>query len=544
MAPALCALVQAALGADPAVIVDEDFTTGSFREQSAPHWRIASSEGVAFQAPNNRAFDQALSRTLSRGTTPWAGATWAIWDDHNGDGQFNDGEMRRFGVRKADDVCVVRFRAFSDVASATSPWIYGVEVAMLEWYDDFCDNFHYCHDLQWEARQVFLNNTTTWRALHLIPNVENIGENSADYPDNDYPFGVRYAHFETNGGVMRQSDLDRAYDNLVIFRPAPERNATNFELWGEANHDDYMIDTAMNSTHDPDNPDALFDHIQITLFRNYSQSHTSLIREGVDSETAQVGILNLHVGITRRADFTLDYVIDARDIDIVRDNLGRADSASLLTGDATNDNRVDMEDASAVCAYWSEGGADAADGFGEYDPNTGEIRLNLDNASYFSIECLTDDCFAADIDLGTLEPALSAHSERTIAAITADQWTLQHFSLGPIARTGLQLDDFRLTVNSKGSGAMSGFVKEFDLCTGARSPARTSRRAARIAAPRAPVTIALYSPAGRVLHTRTIRRADPHATVERLRRRVRGVALVRIETAGAPPAPVSFITGP
>ncbi len=509
--------------AEPAVILDEDFTRGAFSAETAEHWQISAHEGIGFKTPNDRDFSQALARTIADGSTPWAGATYAIWDDTNGDGGFNDGEMRTFRMNKRDDVCIVKFRAFSDVASSSSPWIYGVEVAMMEWRDDFCDDFHYCHDLQWEARQVFLNNNTSWQALQLIPNVENIGENAADYPDGDYPYGVRYAHFESNGGKIQESDLDREYDNMVIWRPLPDRDAINFELWGECNADDYIIDTAMNSTHDPDNPDALFDHVQITFFRNYNESRTSIIRDGIPAAQAQIGICNLHLGITKRADFTVDYRVDQSDAAVLSENMGGTDSMTLLTGDATNDNATDIDDANALIAFWSDSTSGTVDGNVEYNANTGEMFVDFDNVSFFSIECLAQEGFESNADLSALDPEGAQQTASTIGAFTGEQWTLRDFPLGAIAPTGLQSSDFRLTINKKGSGKPEGIAGTVGVDTGLwRQSARRTITRPHL------MMLSVYSPAGALLHRQKSSVRKLARALEHLQNSGAGIRIVRI----------------
>ena len=326
--------VMVAVLAGPAaaqVAVDEDFTDGAFDDYGGAYWTMYG-PGTGFKAPNARPFTQSLALTVKSGGSAWGdGAKWAQWTDLNGDGQWQEPELQEFHVDKDEDVVFLYFTAFSDVARSSAVY-YGVEVAMMELADDpeYQGDPHYGHDLSFEAEQVF--STKTSDQVQLFGNVEN---------DQNWVTAVRKAHYN---GVADSAKLSTEYDNYVIWRNKPGTGTTNIEQWGHNMAGDYTVASEMNGEREPGAPDAIFDHIQITLFRgNADVATNSLIRDGVSADDAQIGILNVHVGVTHKTDFNVDYVVDAADL-IVWNSFQGAGGKTLLTGDANNDANTDATD--------------------------------------------------------------------------------------------------------------------------------------------------------------------------------------------------------
>lgn len=127
----------------------------------------------------------------------------------------------------------------------------------------------------------------------------------------------------------------------MIWRNRPGTGRTNCEQWGALRASDSDCDSEMKSELHPDRPYAVFDHIQVTLFRGGPRKGDRL-RSGVATNDAQVGILNVSVGITSRADFTLDYTVDTNDLAVWTAHAGTTCGATLREGDADNDTDVDL----------------------------------------------------------------------------------------------------------------------------------------------------------------------------------------------------------
>jgi hypothetical protein len=297
----------------PRLLVDTDFTQGSLDRR----WqRFGNGEPsfVGLQAPNRRDFPQALVRTLALGGHPWSGIAWSGED---------------IAIDKQADVVVLKFSAFADVASPRRVY-YGVEVAMLEARPEFAGPPDYGHDLSFEAEQVFSTKLGPDQ-VQLFANVENQATATP---------GTRQAHSPTP--FNQSALLDRTYQNLVIWRNQPGRGTTNIEQWGEFARADYTVASELNSRANPTSPLALFNRIQIALFRAPVQPGDQL-RSGISAKTAQIGLTHVQVGITRRSDFNLDYAVTLDDFFTLTQHWGEQ-AATLLEGDASNDGQVDEAD--------------------------------------------------------------------------------------------------------------------------------------------------------------------------------------------------------
>jgi hypothetical protein len=325
----------------PKLLIDEDFTDGQFDDFGAgnngENWQIfgdGSPGFVEFKPPNgdpvppflrgvrgDRDFPLSLARTPVLGGSPWSGAKW--WIQENG-------ELQEFAIDKQDEVAVLKFTAFSDL-SGKSRMYYRVEVAMLEARPGLDGYPHYGHDLSFEAEEVFNQQDDPYQ-VQLFANVENM---------ETFTEGTRHAHspdFFSNPNL-----LDDSYQNIVIWRNLPGTVTTNIEQWGEYLSDDYTVNSEMNSHQlNPTSPEALFNNIQITLFRNDVPPDT-LLRKGVSADSAQIGITHVHVGITHKSDFNIDYGINIDDFFALATGWGLGNK-TMLDGDANNDGNVDAAD--------------------------------------------------------------------------------------------------------------------------------------------------------------------------------------------------------
>lgn len=346
-AAVLAAVLAVAPLAGAQLVIDEDFTDSAFNNHNAGasgiNWAMYG-PGTAFRAPNGRPFPAALSNRVYIGGGGFAdGAHWRIWNDANNDTIVQASELQKFLVSKTDDVVILKFTAFSDIARTSSVY-HNVEVAMLENVDDpaYQGNPHYGHDLSFEAAEVFT--TSTSDQVQLLPNVENL-ENRVT--------AVRYSH---HAGAANATTLQNDYDNLVLFRPRPGTGTTNIEQWGENLAGDYNIAREMKSDLDPDNPYAVFNSIQITLMRGNTYTTGNTFKTGVALADAQIGITCVHVGITKNTDFNLDYTNDIEDYFALAAGWG-AGGKTMLKGDANNDGNADAADLNMLKNNWGVGSA-------------------------------------------------------------------------------------------------------------------------------------------------------------------------------------------
>lgn len=365
----------------PTLLVEEDFTDSAFNGynagQNGSNWSFFAS-GVAFRRPNNRpGFPMAVTRVPAVGAGGWAGVLWG--NRINPSGGHTDPNLVEYKIDKKDDVFITRFRAFSDFAHRNERA--GVEVANMEYRTVLCPPPDYCHDLSFEAKQCFYSRPQD--DLQLETNIENTTDRS--------PFGARRAHYNN---LTTKADLAKEYDNLVIWRNDPDRRKCNIEQWGAANYGDFWLDSHMVSKLDPQNRYAIVSEVQVSLFA--ADTGFTLKRDDVPTQMAQVGILNVHSGFTKRADFNLDYRIDSLDLNILTQYLNRTDSATIRRGDANNDQKISVEDACSLAAFWSNGAAHPdsarAEVVFEADPqanppfSAGKLRFNLQHIAYLSVK--------------------------------------------------------------------------------------------------------------------------------------------------------------
>lgn len=436
----------------PQILFEEDFSDGQFDDYNAgnsgDHWRYFPNrnEGVAFRAPENRpTIPQALSRRPAQATTGWAGVQFAEWNDQNNNKAYNDGEMKLFSMDKQSEVFVLEFEAFSDLAR--KPETYAVEVAMLEWKDSLAGHPHYNHDLSFEAVNVFHVNAANG-PVQLTANVENQENRSA--------YGVKYAHFTDNNGLMTKTRLGDTYSNLVLWRPRGEQNKTNIEQWGELHHADYDLDTGMIGFLNPQRDSAKFDYIQITLFRGpLNTSNPFLIRDNVPEDSAQVGIVYCKTGITKCADFNLDFQVDSLDNQILLSEMGRQDSINIRTGDANNDGMVDARDAGPLTAYLQSGRPSYSVQV-SHAPNQQSLRLTASELPYLEIRSPTAQLLPGNLDTTGLGLDALFTSDSLIVLYRSAGMQANAQDLGQILSAGSDTNAFSLRYNYPASSAYEG----------------------------------------------------------------------------------------
>lgn len=460
-----------AICTQPTVIFDEDFTDSLFNNYNAgrngQNWFFfgGNNQGVAFRPPNSRNFPYALSRVPAQGNTTWSGAIWRnALDTTNPNAPLADSAQVKYFARKDDDVVVVRYRAFSDLAQ--KPEIYHTQITLMHYNSFFAGAPHYLHDISLETDQYF---TVSFQdqARQLNGNVNTIR--------NWAPRCIANAHFVGNQNRPTTSDLDKEYNNLVIYRGLYRTGYTNIEQWGELNSGDYNVASEManrinNNVLDTANPYIKLDHIQLTMF-SAPLRHTNpfLIRTGVDTSVAQLGFLKAHVGITKKADFNLDYKIDSSDAAILNANLqnpnmSAPDSATIRTGDANNDNRVNLHDANPLIGFWSNPLRDSLSASATYDPATGEVKVSAHNISYLAISSPDRLLNATAPNLAGITAEAQYDSDTILLLYTTGVFNLNNYSLGQIAARNINtsVKPLRLTVNYKGSCQARGFSTDLN----------------------------------------------------------------------------------
>jgi hypothetical protein len=432
----------------PTLLLEEDFTDGAFDNfnsgANGSNWSIFD-VGSAFRAPNNRGFPIALSRRPSLGGSGWSGALWG--NKINPAGPTEDGNLVEYLIDKKDDVFVTKFRAFSDFTHTNERA--GVEVANMEYRNVLCPPPDFCHDLSFEAKQCFYSRPQD--DLQLETNVENLG--------NRTNIGARRAHYNN---LTTKANLDFEYDNLVIWRNNPTTKRCNVEQWGHANYGDFWLDTHMVSKLDPNNPFAIVSVVQISLFRN--DTNFLILRDNILRRDAQIGIMNVHSGFTKKSDFNLDYRIDAADVAIWKKYLGRADSATIRRGDANNDGKISGEDALAIAAFWSDSSAHpaAASASGTYNPISGEITLSANNIHYLSVVLPTSVALSNSQAFASLPADTFFVEQNMVSFFSTSGFQLSGFNLGAIAPPNMDPADIQLTLNYMGSCVADGFTITLD----------------------------------------------------------------------------------
>jgi hypothetical protein len=429
----------------PKLLFEEDFTDGRFNGfGSGTNGNAWQFTGFAkFDTTINRPFRQAALRYIKDGV----GNGWdalVLW-------RYNGGQHVQFD--KEDDVVALQFKAFSDAAGNRISPDFGVEVAMLE--DK--PGAPFGHDLSFEVAQVWLRPNSPEGPLQLDPNVENT--NAVYNP------GTTRTHHNVANGKETSETLDSCFLSEVVWRNRYNQGRSNIEVWGKLNSSDFDVNEEMRSSTQPINPDYLqFNNLQIALFdkcRACTTATNTLLRNGTTFDNAQLGIAYCKLGITKVADFNLDYVIDEADADSLANHLGLSTGATIKKGDANNDGKTDISDASALVGFWSNDPVTSASASADYFPQTGEIRLNLQNISYIKIVSSTAGLTGPIPDLSVVDVRAVSFSDTVIGAFTNNTWTAQGFSLGNVAASGLDTSTLKIWVNYHGSGLKNGIRLRF-----------------------------------------------------------------------------------
>ncbi len=333
------------------VLVDEDFTDGSFSDPS--QWKISPTIGkVGFFAPNNRNFAYGLSRQLVTGEDHWQPITWGLWDDRNANGKVDPGEYLPRLVNKTEDVIIYKFRHFSDAAQGSPEYfklqgtITGPKLALE------IGGCHNNNDGTWGGRQVKarVNNKSIWGS-----------GNEWIFPDSYNHANLPAAH--------NDSTLGLDFENLFVFRAIPTRNITNVEHFGHNMYGDHISLSDLNA--DSTANEALIEKCDFILQRPGLAG--AIIRPGISPQDVQVGFKHVSIGITKCTDANLDYVTDVEDFFIMASNWGPLDTLlvptgnprdpfkkvllykTLLHGDFNNNDVVEATDFDVLKKHWGKG---------------------------------------------------------------------------------------------------------------------------------------------------------------------------------------------
>ena len=311
------------------VVVDENFTDGNFDSETVDYWTI-NGAGTDFRAPNDRDFSFALSNRIAAGGGSFSdNFAFSIPDATT----THPSGLQQFRIAKDDEVAIVRYTTFSDIARNSREQFH-VQVALLQTDPNLAGSPNFGHDLSLETESRFVShNARNSDRLQLTANVENT-ENITPEQQNAY-----YSN------TMTAADLDGEYNNLVIWRDIPGNGVTNIEQWASNAIGDYNVNAEMVNEFDPniDPNNALFNEVRVFLQRG--GTNVDLIRDNVSIDDAQIGLTELHVGVTKKTDFNLDYRTDARDFIIWYTYYNSADvTPTMLTGDADNNNAIEMAD--------------------------------------------------------------------------------------------------------------------------------------------------------------------------------------------------------
>ncbi|PJF38011.1 MAG: hypothetical protein CUN55_19175, partial [Phototrophicales bacterium] len=130
--------------------------------------------------------------------------------------------LQQFGINKDDEVAVVRYQTFSDVAKDSREQFH-VQVALLQTDPTLDEPPDYGHDLSFETESRFVSRSASHPdRLQLTANVEN---QELDRNDSQKQ-AQKKAYFDA---TMTPNDLNQEYTNLVIWRNQPSKGTTNIE---------------------------------------------------------------------------------------------------------------------------------------------------------------------------------------------------------------------------------------------------------------------------------------------------------------------------
>jgi len=215
---------------------------------------------------------------------------------------------------------------------------------------------------------------------------------------------------------------------------------------------------------DPDNEYSLFSYVQITFFRGISSEPSSdwLLRDDATFTEAQIGITQLELGVIKISDFNIDYQTNEMDADTLIKYIGnKEENAHLLTGDATNNDTVNLFDANPLTGFWSAT-TPTPTASGTYNQSTGEIVLSLNDISYFHLEGPAGIFNGSAPNLSAFTNDISIDNNNNIGAFTKSSWNVSNQSIGNVAATSYNPTDLYLVFNYKGSGEREGIKIPLD----------------------------------------------------------------------------------
>lgn len=279
------------------VVIDEDFRKGYY---CLDGWQEISI-GEIREIPNRSDIPYAFARRMT---------TSFVWDQVKID-------LPTFRASE-EDVIVMRFETFSDVAHQSDEWL-KPEVAAL--HNDARWSFGHDH-----ALEVAHHYATFSIAKQLFPNVENGLSN-----------GVPGAFHSGGHNSTRLETID---ESVTVFRP--NGNNTNVEAFGRnASRDSFSQTAAQNGFEDEIL--KFYDNILLSIPRGQNDRSNPVYRTGESFDTGLVGITQVHVGITHRTDANLDYVTDALDF-ILWNSYAGSSGTHQQTGDINNDGQTNASD--------------------------------------------------------------------------------------------------------------------------------------------------------------------------------------------------------
>ncbi|MBD3376800.1 T9SS type A sorting domain-containing protein [candidate division KSB1 bacterium] len=329
-------------------LVDEDFSDGMLDHPR--HWEMPG-EGYDIMTPNLRDADFALARRLAAGGDTWSKfPVWGKFRDRNNNGIKDPGEYVPHLINTAEDVVVLKARHYSDIVSGSTEY-YNINARV------------------WGPRahpegivQVKLNYNTKGksgygRQVHPMVNGEQYPVGA---PSWQLPPTLAYGNF----GDANDSTLSVTYENLILYRPEEDtlgNVTTNVETWTQNNpgfEAVYEQGLAKNGF-------AAIDHVGLLMVRPALRSGI-LVRDGVADKDAQLGLEHFQLGITKKADFNIDYRVDVEDFFAMASGWGQGDTVrvgreiiiypkTMLHGDGNNDGVVDASDFEVLKEMWNKG---------------------------------------------------------------------------------------------------------------------------------------------------------------------------------------------
>ncbi|MBN2090111.1 discoidin domain-containing protein [candidate division KSB1 bacterium] len=332
------------------VLLDENFTDGTLNDPM--NWHIPGKEWgeYGFLTPNKRPVPYVFARRLMAGGDYWVHVPmWGDWDDRNMNGAIDAGEFQPYKINLENEVVIFKAHHFSDIAGSSTEY-YNINPRVMgpgaSGEGVVAIKFNYNNKGKGGYN----------RQVHPSVNGEQYPIGAPAY---QLPGPLSYGNFP----FSHDSTLSRTWENLLVFRHVMDTlgDKTNVEAWThEAPAFEAMYNKSMAV-----NGEALIDHLEIMMVRP-TDANIKVMRDGISNEDAQLGLLHLGVGVTNKADFTLDYYVGIEDFFRMATGWGKPDTVvvgrdkiiypkTLMHGDANNDGVVDAVDYDVLKANWGKG---------------------------------------------------------------------------------------------------------------------------------------------------------------------------------------------